>query len=539
MKKAADLSVKPRANNKYNNKILYFISFVEGGAVMVTEISSAKLLSPYFGASIYSWASTLSITLLALMCGYYTGGYVTTKPKYQSAERIVWVFLLSGLFIMLMPSIARFMMTQTLTFSFFSGLLISQLFFLFPPVFLMAMISPMIIFQITSSADESGKSAGSIYAISTSGGIFFTLLIGFFIIPEYGISVPVTITGLCVLIIAAVLLILQKSGTGKLSILIALALPGIFVLYNKRELPSLEKITFLERSEGLLGELTVLDQAGRTPEGKPMKIRSLRTNNVTQNSVLANNPAQSLLFYVNFTRQLLTKFPDKNSALLIGLGAGSLYRIMREQYKEVASVELDKRIYDYGVQYFGMAEHANVVDDGRHFINTCKEKFDLVMIDVIVGENVPEQMISLESFSKCRDLLTDSGIMIIENGAVYDFSSNSFAPSIIKTLKAAGFQVSVFNPLRSNEAGDILYVASKKGFNYNNLSIDGDMTFKGGPLSGFIVNPDVFDTEHAKLLTDDRNYTDKQLMAYYLAVREKVRNSLNTELTYIKATEGR
>ena len=34
MKKAADLSVKPRANNKYNNKILYFISFIEGGAVI-------------------------------------------------------------------------------------------------------------------------------------------------------------------------------------------------------------------------------------------------------------------------------------------------------------------------------------------------------------------------------------------------------------------------------------------------------------------------------------------------------------------------
>ena len=93
MKKLADLSVKPKTNTKNNNKILYFISFVEGGPVMVTEISSAKLLSPYFGASIYSWASTLSITLLALMCGYYAGGYVTTKPKYQPSERIVWVFL--------------------------------------------------------------------------------------------------------------------------------------------------------------------------------------------------------------------------------------------------------------------------------------------------------------------------------------------------------------------------------------------------------------------------------------------------------------
>jgi hypothetical protein len=59
------------------------------------------------------------------------------------------------------------------------------------------------------------------------------------------------------------------------------------------------------------------------------------------------------------------------------------------------------------------------------------------MVDVIVGENVPEQMISLENFKKCHELLNDNGIkLIIENGAADDFSQNSFAPSIAMTLKA-------------------------------------------------------------------------------------------------------
>src|SRR4051812_16580817 len=86
---------------------LYFVSFIEGGVVMVTEIAGAKMLAPFFGASLYSWASTLSITLFALMTGYYFGGYATSKPKMASADKILWVFFCSGLAVMLMPALGN------------------------------------------------------------------------------------------------------------------------------------------------------------------------------------------------------------------------------------------------------------------------------------------------------------------------------------------------------------------------------------------------------------------------------------------------
>jgi len=522
-------------NPKLSNYLVYLISFIEGGVVMVTEISGAKLLSPFFGASIYSWASTLSITLLALMTGYYAGGHLTTKPKFQSVEKIVWVFLLSGLLVLAMPWLATYIMTQTISFSFFSGLIISQCIFLFPPIFLMAMISPMIIYQVTKRAEESGKTAGSIYALSTSGGIAITLLFGFYIVPEFGISHPVRILGSAVSLLAIGLLIWEKYTVKKLATGVAVLLLAGTVLLRKDELPSLPKMTMLDRSEGLLGELKVVDQSGFTPEGKPMQMRSLRTNNVTQNRVLADMPSQSLLYYVNFTKQLLAAFPEKQSALLVGLGAGSLYHIMSEQYKEVTSVELDKRIYDYGVQYFGMKEHDNIVDDGRHYLNVCSQKFDLIMLDVIVGENVPEQLTSLECFKKCYALLNDNGKMIIENGGVYDFSHNSFAPSIAKTLTEAGFQVSLFNPLKSNEEGDIVFVASKNKADYSQVNLKDDIMIKAGPVNTYALNLGVFDEANAKLLTDDRNYTDKLLKAHYLAVRKGVREYLIQEMTYLNS----
>ena len=115
---------------------------------MVTELAGARILAPYFGSSLYSWASTLSITLLALMTGYYFGGYATTKKKLSSQKAIFIVFLLSGILVLILPSLGRAVMSETINLSFFTGIIISQLVFLFPPIFLMGMMSPMIIYQM-------------------------------------------------------------------------------------------------------------------------------------------------------------------------------------------------------------------------------------------------------------------------------------------------------------------------------------------------------------------------------------------------------
>src|SRR5207244_1123839 len=105
-----------------------------------------------------------------------------------------------------------------------SGLIISQFFFLFLPIFLMGMISPMIILQITKKAEQSGRSAGNIYAISTCGGILFTLVFWFLIIPYYGITLPLRILGLSVAIIGITFLVKEKITSKKIPLVLLLAL---------------------------------------------------------------------------------------------------------------------------------------------------------------------------------------------------------------------------------------------------------------------------------------------------------------------------
>lgn len=76
---------------KIINKHLIAISFLEGAAVMITEIGAGKIVAPYFGTSIQVWAIILSSTLLGLALGYFAGGYLTKKQS-NTVSLLPYVF---------------------------------------------------------------------------------------------------------------------------------------------------------------------------------------------------------------------------------------------------------------------------------------------------------------------------------------------------------------------------------------------------------------------------------------------------------------
>ena len=55
------------------------IAFVVGAASLGAEISAARLLAPYFGASTIIWANTIATVLVALSVGYWLGGRIADR----------------------------------------------------------------------------------------------------------------------------------------------------------------------------------------------------------------------------------------------------------------------------------------------------------------------------------------------------------------------------------------------------------------------------------------------------------------------------
>src|SRR6476469_10016890 len=60
-------------------RLLRAIVFVVGAASLGAEISAARLLAPYFGASTIIWANVIATVLVALSAGYAIGGRVADR----------------------------------------------------------------------------------------------------------------------------------------------------------------------------------------------------------------------------------------------------------------------------------------------------------------------------------------------------------------------------------------------------------------------------------------------------------------------------
>ena len=58
---------------------MYAVGFVLGFVLMGFEMLGSRYLNPYFGSGIYTWAALISVTLFALMIGYFIGGWLVDR----------------------------------------------------------------------------------------------------------------------------------------------------------------------------------------------------------------------------------------------------------------------------------------------------------------------------------------------------------------------------------------------------------------------------------------------------------------------------
>jgi predicted membrane-bound spermidine synthase len=188
---------------------LYVISFVEGASLMAVELIGAKLVTPFFGNSIYVWASALGFTLLGLMSGYFLGGWLSYR--HPQRRLLYGVVLASGLLVALMPLTATGIVGLTSGLGLKTAVMLSEFTLLVPPVLLFGIVSPMIIRLITAHVAEVGTSAGRIYTLSTVGGILFNFLMGLYLIPFLGVKASAWITASLLCCSAGVFLISIKS----------------------------------------------------------------------------------------------------------------------------------------------------------------------------------------------------------------------------------------------------------------------------------------------------------------------------------------
>ena len=86
---------------KYTLEIIVFLA---GAVTMVFELTGARTLGPYFGASIFVWTSLIGIVMGSLSVGYWAGGRLSVN---KGNLNILSVFLLAAALLILISAISN------------------------------------------------------------------------------------------------------------------------------------------------------------------------------------------------------------------------------------------------------------------------------------------------------------------------------------------------------------------------------------------------------------------------------------------------
>jgi predicted membrane-bound spermidine synthase len=374
----------------------------------------------------------------------------------------------------------------------------------------MGIVSPMII-SIIDEGDPSMEAAGFVYAVSTCGGVLATLITGFWFIPLVGISIPCILIGAVLLVVAVIVL---KPGRKGAALLLLAAIPSLFYVKATKETTS-DKFDLVYYSEGILGQIKVIDFK-TSKDGKPITTRSLLVNHNWQTWIDKDHPSFSFLYYTRFSRAIINSMAENSKVLLIGLGGGTVAKQLEQRGINYDAVEIDGRLPELAKSYFGLEEKGNIIiDDGRHFINKCDEKYDLIIIDALLGENVPSHLLSLECFQKLKTLLYPSGKIFIEFDGIEKGETGKAQKMLYNTITSAGFDCQTFSSVPGAYDSDIMYLAGADVVIADTITIDADAFYDyKGTMAEFEIS---LNNPTKDIVTDNHQVLDyllRKKMAY-------------------------
>ncbi len=405
-------------------KKLLFLSAIEGAAVMCAELCGARLLAPVFGNSLHVWAAVMGITLAALASGYFFGGRFEVN-RQQKALRLL--LILASLYLLLMPLISRYLLPVFIDLPFTPGMMISTLMLLLPPIFFLGATSPLLIAIQTKQRADAGKVSGTVYAVSTAGGITSTFLCGFWMIPDLGLDLSLLIHG--TLLLAATLFIVRGSKIP------ALLMAGGIVIATWKPVvrPGL-----LFAADGIQGKIEVLDV-----KNGDKTFRRLLLNGIIQSESLMPSGESSL----QYTAMLDSLLPEGSGgkAALLGGGGGQMAQILKKKGFRCRVVEFDKRMIYVARTFFAMGEDIEIINaDARHFLNTDTSVYDLLVADLFHAEEQPSHIFTLESLRALKKNLSPSARIYLNWHGYINGNKGEGTRLLLNTFSQAGYNTKLY-----------------------------------------------------------------------------------------------
>jgi spermidine synthase len=442
-----------------SNRFLYVLVFAVGMASLGAEISVARLMAPFFGASTIVWANTIGVVLVSLSIGYALGGWLGDRHPHLRGLCLM-VLVAAGLLAAVPLAAGPFFDVSVtaldqVSAGAFVGSLVAVLALIAGPVILLGACSPWAVRLATPDVEHAGRTAGRLYAISTSGSLLGTMLSSLVLIPFIGTQRTFLVFAIVIALVAAV-------GLGWRYLAVPAALAAVLAIpvgTVKATVDPGDRVIFEQETETQY--LRVIEE----PDGD----RRLELNEgVAQHSYysprsyLTNDYWDGLLVLPFMNR---TQPPERIAVL--GNAAGTTARGYGHYFPqtEIDGVEIDPELAEIGRRYFDMTNPNLTVhnEDARPWLRRTDDAYDVIIVDAYRQPYIPFYLATEEFFELARDRLAPGGMVIVNVGHP---EGNQDLEKVLGRTMAEVFPKVLRDPIESTNT---LLLASEAPFSIRGL----------------------------------------------------------------------
>lgn len=448
--------------------LLPIVVFLTGACVLVVEVLAVRVLSPYYGNTVFTVSSVISVVLLALSVGYYAGGVMADRQP--SMRKFFGLIAASGIVLLLFYAVGtRLLPMLSSALSIETGPLVSAGLMFLLPALLLGTLSPYAVkLQAVQSPDRGvGRVAGAIFFWSTLGSITGSLLAGFVLIPNVGVGRVLIAVGVLLVAIGLVPLLLLGAGKGRVAASAAGALVLAFSGPQFVAQPVASQETTIYRTDGVYQLITIYEGSYL---GRPARFLLLDRSESGAMFLDSSDPTDLVYDYTKYHVLYKIFTPHVTNALVLGGGAYSIPKALLAELPDaiVDVAEIEPSFFDLAKRYFGAADSTrlrNHVEDGRRYLADTRTQYDLIFGDVYYSYfSVPPHFTTQEFFALARRKLRPEGVFIANMIGDLSRRDPSLIMAEIKTFRTV-FPNSYVFAVESAERTDQLQNITLVGFN--------------------------------------------------------------------------
>ena len=134
-----------------------------------------------------------------------------------------------------------------------------------------------------------------------------------------------------------------------------------------------------------------------------------------QSRINRQNPEQLILKNLRYLMGILLFLPAPKNICLLGTGGGALIHFLRHYYPQspLTAIDIDGELLEimHNKMDLPVADEKlrYIIDDAAHYIENCQDQFDLIIVDLFLGNHSPDWLLQSGSMRRLYAMLNDNG----------------------------------------------------------------------------------------------------------------------------------